>query len=112
MTLGTKPRGPPVGDAMADRFPASLITSMARARFGKRRIKARAPPGAVIRRWMPDFERRSSAPPFISSKGGRNACFLQSLVNETKQLVLFARQHFLALPPGFFPLAAGGQNKS
>src|SRR5262249_12282743 len=46
----------------------NLITSMARARLGSRRIKPRSS-SAVIRRWIPDLERRSSAS-FISSKEG------------------------------------------
>ena len=41
---------------------------MARARWARRRMKPRSS-SAVISRWMPDFERRSSAS-FISSKEG------------------------------------------
>ena len=44
------------------------ITSSARARFGRRRMKPRSS-RAVMSRWMPDLERRSSAS-FISSKEG------------------------------------------
>ena len=43
-------------------------TSSARARCGSRRMKPRSS-SPVIRRWMPDLERRSSAS-FISSKEG------------------------------------------
>ena len=46
----------------------SLTTSSARARLGRRRMNPRSS-RAVIRRWMPDFDRRSSAS-FISSKEG------------------------------------------
>ena len=46
----------------------SLTISIARARLGRRRMKPRSS-SAVIRRWMPDFEARSSAS-FISSKDG------------------------------------------
>src|SRR5213592_198159 len=50
---------------------------MARARLGRRRIKPRSS-SAVISRWMPDFDRRSSAS-FISSKdGGTPASFTRS----------------------------------
>ncbi len=43
-------------------------TSIARARLARRRMKPRSS-SARISRWMPDFERRSSAS-FISSKEG------------------------------------------
>ena len=87
----------------------SLITSMARARLGRRRMKPRSS-SAVISRWMPDLERRSSAS-FISSKEGGTPDFLQSLVDEAQQLELLARQHRL----GFSRVSAAYQqceNKS
>ena len=46
----------------------SRSTSSARARLGSRRMKPRSS-SAVISRWMPDLEARSSAS-FISSKEG------------------------------------------
>ena len=76
----------------------SLITSMARARFGRRRMKPRSS-RAVISRWMPDLERRSSAS-FISSKEGGTPDFLQPLVDEAQQLELLAGQHRV-VSPGF-----------
>src|SRR6267142_6708313 len=78
ITLGVKPRRllplPPAESS------GSLITSIARARLGRRRMKPRSS-SAVMRRWIPDFERRSSAS-FISSKeGGTPDAFRRSLVN-------------------------------
>src|SRR5260370_315636 len=70
MTLGVKPRRPlpwPPPESSG-----SLMTSMARARFGRRRMKPRSS-SAVMSRWIPDFQRRSSAS-FISSKEGGTGC--------------------------------------
>ena len=64
-TLGLKrPRAGPFAIDVSGR----RMTSSARARFGRRRMKPRSS-SAVIRRWMPDFDFRSSAS-FISSKDG------------------------------------------
>ena len=81
---GVKPRARS-RHAVRHRF-GQRITSSARARFGRRRMKPRSS-SAVIRRWMPDFERRSSAS-FISSKEGGMPGFLQPLMDEPKQFVL------------------------
>ena len=54
---------------------------------------------AVISRWMPDLERRSSAS-FISSKEGGTPDFLQALVDEAQKLELLAGQHAV-VSPGF-----------
>ena len=63
------------------------MTSMARARLGSRRMKPRSS-SAVIRRWIPDFERRSSAS-FISSKeGGTPASFSRSLMKRRSSYCL------------------------
>src|SRR5882762_10804026 len=99
MTLGTKPRDRPlVTPWLTD--SGSLITSMARARFGKRRIKPRSS-SAVIRRWMPDFERRSSAS-FISSKeGGTPDSFRRSLMNRRSSYCL--RVSISSVPQFAFP---------
>src|ERR1700688_2177247 len=85
MTLGVKPRRPlPLPP---DESSGSLITSMARARLGRRRMKPRSS-SAVIRRWIPDFERRSSAS-FISSKeGGTPDSFRRSLMNRRSSYCL------------------------
>src|SRR5258706_4521082 len=85
MTLGVKPRRllplPPAESS------GSLITSIARARLGRRRMKPRSS-SAVIRRWIPDFERRSSAS-FISSKeGGTPDSFRRSLMNRRSSYCL------------------------
>ena len=69
---------------------------MARARLGSRRMKPRSS-SAVISRWMPDFERRSSAS-FISSKEGGTPGLLQPLVDEAQELELLAGQHRLVFP--------------
>jgi hypothetical protein len=63
-------RGPPAAPPAPRRPMSSGIrsTSSARARCGRRRMKPRSS-RPVIRRWMPDFERRLSAS-FISSKDG------------------------------------------
>ena len=53
---------------------------------------------AVISRWIPDFERRSSAS-FISSKRG-DPVTLQPLVDEVQEVVLLARQHVPSPSPG------------
>ena len=107
MTLGTKPRDRPLETPwLTD--SGSLITSMARARFGKRRIKPRSS-SAVIRRWMPDFERRSSAS-FISSKdGGIPASFNLSWMKRSSSYCL--RVSILMLSPVFAD-PTSGQNKS
>ena len=86
MTLGVNPRERP--ELMPWAIDSgSLITSMARARFGSRRMKPRSS-SAVIRRWMPDFERRSSAS-FISSKdGGTPASFSRSWINRNSSACL------------------------
>ena len=67
ITDGLKPlfAGAPPGPAAAS---GSLMTSSARARCGRRRMKPRSS-SAVMSRWMPDFDLRSSAS-FISSKDG------------------------------------------
>src|SRR6266576_3721239 len=85
MTLGVKPRRPlPLP---LDEISGSLITSMARARLGRRRMKPRSS-SAVMRRWIPDFERRSSAS-FISSKeGGTPDSFRRSLMNRRSSYCL------------------------
>src|SRR5713226_7992705 len=85
MTLGVKPRRP--FPLPLDESSGSLITSMARARLGRRRMKPRSS-SAVIRRWIPDFERRSSAS-FISSKeGGTPDSFRRSLMNRRSSYCL------------------------
>src|SRR3984885_7699789 len=84
MTLGVKPRRlvPVLPESSG-----SLITSMARARLGRRRMKPRSS-RAVIRRWMPDLERRSSAS-FISSKeGGTPDSFRRSLMKRRSSYCL------------------------
>src|ERR1700679_1624464 len=85
MTLGVKPRRPlplPLAESSG-----SLITSMARARLGRRRMKPRSSK-AVIRRWIPDFDPKSSAP-FISSKeGGTPDSFKRSLMNRSSSYCL------------------------
>src|ERR1700732_2244568 len=85
MTLGVKPRRPlPLPPPESS---GSLITSMARARLGRRRMKPRSS-NAVMRRWIPDFERRSSAS-FISSKeGGTPDYFRRSLMNRRSSYCL------------------------
>src|SRR5436190_6736642 len=85
ITLGVKPRRllplPPAESS------GSLITSIARARLGRRRMKPRSS-SAVMRRWIPDFERRSSAS-FISSKeGGTPDSFRRSLINRRSSYCL------------------------
>src|SRR5256886_10775725 len=85
ITLGVKPRRllplPPADSS------GSLITSIARARLGRRRMKPRSS-SAVMRRWIPDFERRSSAS-FISSKeGGTPDSFRRSLMNRRSSYCL------------------------
>jgi ComEC/Rec2-related protein len=67
MTLGVKPRVR-VAPMPCPTDSGSLMTSMARARLGSRRMKPRSS-SAVINRCIPDFERRSRAS-FISSKDG------------------------------------------
>ena len=74
----------------------SLMTSMARARLGRRRMKPRSS-SAVMRRWIPDFERRSSAS-FISSKeGGTPASFSRSLMKRRSSYCL--RVSISSIPP-------------
>ena len=81
---GVKPRRLPPRLAESS---GSLITSMARARLGRRRMNPRSS-SAVMRRWMPDFERRSSAS-FISSKeGGTPASFSLSLMKRRSSYCL------------------------
>src|SRR3954454_13156153 len=83
MTLGVKPRRPlPLPDNSG-----SLITSMARARLGSRRMKPRSS-SAVINRWMPDLERRSSASFISSNDGGTPDSFRRSLMNRRSSYCL------------------------
>src|SRR5271155_1659764 len=57
---------------------------------------------AVMRRWMPDFERRSSAS-FISSKeGGTPDSFRRSLMNRKSSYCL--RVSISSIPPGLIAL--------
>src|ERR1700730_10793015 len=85
MTLGVKPRRPlPLPPPESS---GSLITSMARARLGRRRIKPRSS-SAVMRRWMPDFERRSSASFISSNEGGTPDSFRRSLMNRRSSYCL------------------------
>src|SRR5579863_203196 len=58
----------PLGGAAAVACSGSFTTSSARARWGRRRRNPRSS-SAVISRWMPDLDARSSAS-FISSKDG------------------------------------------
>src|SRR5665213_1021516 len=85
MTLGVKPRRllplPPPESS------GSFITSMARARLGRRRMKPRSS-SAVMRRWMPDFERRSSASFISSNEGGTPASFSRSLMKRRSSYCL------------------------
>ena len=82
--------------AAAAASSGSLMTSMARARLGRRRMKPRSS-SAVMRRWMPDFERRSSAS-FISSKeGGTPASFSRSLMKRRSSYCL--RVSISSIPP-------------
>src|SRR6201992_144878 len=77
---------------------------MARARLGKRRMKPRSS-SAVMRRWMPDFERKSSAS-FISSKeGGTPDSFRRSLMNRSSSYCL--RVSISTNPHCFHPEADG-----
>src|SRR5216684_4861429 len=86
MTLGVKPRRP-LPLLLPPESSGSLMTSMARARLGRRRMKPRSS-NAVMRRWMPDFERRSSAS-FISSKeGGTPDSLRRSLMNRRSSYCL------------------------
>src|ERR1019366_6867445 len=102
MTLGVKPRRPlplPLEESSG-----SLMTSMARARLGRRRMKPRSSK-AVIRRWIPDFDRKSSAS-FISSKeGGTPHSFRRSLMNRSSSYCL--RVSISTNPQFFHPEADG-----
>ncbi len=77
MRISLRPWRPPArctwlrvvaGRRVSAMLSGSLSTSRARARFSMRRRKPRSS-RAVIRRWMPDLDLRSSAS-FISSKEG------------------------------------------
>src|SRR5437763_5667168 len=85
ITLGVKPRRllplPPAESS------GSLITSIARARLGRRRMKPRSS-SAVMRRWIPDFERRSSASFISSNEGGTPDSFRRSLMNRRSSYCL------------------------
>ena len=86
MTFGRKPRWR-IAAKLGLTASGRRITSSARARFGSRRMKPRSS-SAVIRRWMPDLERRSSAS-FISSKdGGTPLSFRRSLMNRSSSSCL------------------------
>ena len=92
----TRPRLPSITDGanLPLRLPDGVedsgrrSTSSARARLGRRRMKPRSS-SAMISRWMPDFERRSSAS-FISSKdGGTPVSFSRSLMKRNSSLCFF-----------------------
>ena len=79
-------------------------TSSARARLGSLRMKPRSS-SARISRWMPDFERRSSAS-FISSKeGGTPASFSRSWMKRNNSLCFLVSigSHSLAILGGAVP---------
>ncbi len=100
---GIAPRGAPrrspsitcgVKPACLPSVSGSLTISMARARCASRRMKPRSS-SAVISRWMPDFERRSSASFISSNEGGtpsrrirllmkssNSSCFLVSMASQ------------------------------
>src|SRR5688500_10604778 len=85
MTLGVKPRRlPPLP---LPESSGSLMTPMARARLGRRRMKPRSS-RAVMRRWMPDLERRSSASFISSNEGGTPDSFRRSLMNRRSSYCL------------------------
>src|SRR5262245_19852171 len=78
ITLGANARRGAARPGATD--SGSLTTSSARARCASRRMKPRSS-SAVMSRWIPDFDRRSSAS-FISSKeGGTPASFSRSWIN-------------------------------
>ena len=58
----------------------SLTTSMARARWGRRRMKPRSS-RAVTRRWIPDLDRKSKASFISSNEGGTPVSLRRSLMN-------------------------------
>ena len=97
ITLGVNPRARLVPMPWAT-DSGNLITSIARARLGRRRMKPRSS-SAVMRRWIPDFERRSSAS-FISSKeGGTPVSFRRSWMKRSSSNCF--RVNILASPiPG------------
>jgi hypothetical protein len=76
--------------ALVARLSGSRITSRARARLGRRRMKPRSS-SAEIRRWTPDFDLRSSAPSFPRTRG--DAGRIKPRLNEREQFVLLARKH-------------------
>ena len=85
MTLGSNRDLRPPSEGFIE--SGSLITSSARARLGRRRMKPRSS-SAVISRWMPDLLRRSSAS-FISSKeGGMPLSFIRSWMNMSSSCCL------------------------
>ena len=107
MTLGVKPRERPPPMPWPTES-GSLITSMARARLGRRRMKPRSS-SAVISRWMPDLERRSSAS-FISSKeGGTPASFSRSWMKRRSSNCL--RVSIWFLPGRGRPTSGTGQKQ-
>ena len=61
--------------------------SIARARCARRRIKPRSS-SAVISRWMPDLERKSSASFISSNEGGTPSFFKRSLINVSRSSCL------------------------
>ena len=92
---GSKPRAPPMAERLGHGRSGSRTISMARARWGRRRMKPRSS-SAVISRWMPDFDLRSRAS-FISSKEGEHARLLQPLMDEHQELFLLRCQHLVPL---------------
>ena len=65
---GPSGRSPSITRRLRSMASGSRTTSMARARWARRWMKPRSS-SAVMRRWMPDLDRRLSAS-FISSKEG------------------------------------------
>jgi SOS regulatory protein LexA len=86
ITLGVKPRARPEEIPCAI-DSGSLITSIARARLGRRRMKPRSS-RAVISLWMPDLERRSSASFISSNEGGTPASLRRSWMNRKSSACL------------------------
>ena len=77
----------PLGGAAAVACCGSLITSSARARCGRRRRKPRSS-SAVISRWMPDLDARSSASFISSNEGETPVSLIRSWMNMSSSCCL------------------------
>ena len=87
LSLGGAAVGAPPRDS------GSFTISSARALWARRRMNPRSS-SAVISRWMPDFDRRSSASFISSNEGGTPSVWMRLLMKSSKSSCFFVNMVF------------------